>query len=41
MDTVQLEKKLQPIVSCRFGSVLLVALFGVPLAVHLLVSFLQ
>jgi hypothetical protein len=40
MKTDQLEKKLQPMASYQLGLTLLVAMFGMPLAMHLLVSFL-
>jgi hypothetical protein len=41
MDTVQPKEKLQPVVSPRFVGMMLLALFAVPLAMHLLVSFLM
>ena len=40
MTTVELQKKLQPMGSYQLGLTLLLAMFGVPLAMHLVVSFL-
>ena len=41
MKTVQSEKKFPPMGAYEFGGVMLFALFGLPLAVHLLANLLQ
>ena len=41
MKTLQSEKKFHPLGSYELGGVMLFALFGMPLAMHLLARFLQ
>ncbi|MEQ1773406.1 MAG: hypothetical protein ABL891_06430 [Burkholderiales bacterium] len=40
MKTVKTEKQFDPLGSRTFGSVALLALFGIPLAIHLAARFL-